>query len=230
MKAQAIIYARYSQRRNAESESIGTQMERCGEYCERNALEVIDKFHDDDDAISGKPADSRPGRKKALKAACDHRAVLVVYSLSRLARSTRDAIDIAERLDKAHADLASLSESIDTTTAMGRAFFTFLAVIAKLERELTAERTSDAMQRHQANGRRMSNISPFGWERDPDNPALMIENAAEQALIKRILALYKVNTKLRLICRTLTAEGHTCRGGPWHHTTLGNILRRAKVK
>jgi len=43
-----------------------------------------------------------------------------VYSLSRLARSTRDTIAIAEKLDRAGADLVSLSEKIDTTSAAGR--------------------------------------------------------------------------------------------------------------
>ena len=38
-------------------------------------------------------------------------------SLSRLARSTKDAITISERLEKGGADLVSLSERIDTTTA-----------------------------------------------------------------------------------------------------------------
>ena len=70
-----------------------------------------------DAGISGKRADNRPGLIAALDSACQARGVLVVYSLSRLARSVRDTLDIAERLERAGADLVSLSEQIDTTSA-----------------------------------------------------------------------------------------------------------------
>jgi DNA invertase Pin-like site-specific DNA recombinase len=73
-----------------------------------------------DEGLSGKRADNRPGLQGAIAHACETHGVLVVYSLSRLARSTRDAIDIAERLAKCKADLVSITEKIDTTTSMGR--------------------------------------------------------------------------------------------------------------
>ena len=44
--------------------------------------------------------ENRKGLQDALKLACQRKAALVVYSLSRLARSTRDAIDISERLER----------------------------------------------------------------------------------------------------------------------------------
>ena len=55
---------------------------------------------------------------------------LVCYSISRLARSTRDMLHISEQLDKKGADLVSLTEKIDTTTAAGRMVFKMLAVLA----------------------------------------------------------------------------------------------------
>lgn len=73
-----------------------------------------------DAGVSGKRADNRAELQKSLALACRTRSVLVVYSLSRLARSTRDAIAIAERLGKARANLVSLTEAIDTTTAAGK--------------------------------------------------------------------------------------------------------------
>ena len=64
-----------------------------------------------DEGLSGKSAANRPALRAALDQACTGKAALVVYSLSRLARSTRDALSISERLAKAGADLVSLSES-----------------------------------------------------------------------------------------------------------------------
>ena len=221
----AIIYARYSDRPNAsDCESIQTQTERICSYCDCNGLVILEKFQDE--AISGARADNRPGLQAAVKAACSQGAALVVYSLSRLARSTKDAIEIAERLDRAGADLISLSEQIDTTTAMGKFVFRLMAGLAELERELVAERTRDAMRRHQANGRRMSDRTPYGWVRDPVNSALLIEEPAEQDVIRRICSLREQGQGLRGICRTLETQGIGCRGGRWHHQTVSSVLRR----
>jgi DNA invertase Pin-like site-specific DNA recombinase len=67
--------------------------------------------------------------------------VLVVYSLSRMARSSKDSFLIAEMIDRAGADLVSLTENVDTTTAAGRMFFGVLAVMNQFERDLASERT-----------------------------------------------------------------------------------------
>jgi site-specific DNA recombinase len=90
-------------------------------------------------------AENRPGLQAALTEVCRTKGALVVYSLSRLARSTKDAISIAERLERAGADLVSLSEKIDTTSAAGKMLFRMLAVLAEFERDLISERTWGAM-------------------------------------------------------------------------------------
>ena len=101
-----------------------------------------------DAGLSGAKAHNRPALQAALTDACKHKAALVVYSLSRLARSTKDAIAISERLHKAGADLVSLSEKIDTTSAAGKMVFRMLAVLAEFERDIISERTArrDAAQ------------------------------------------------------------------------------------
>ena len=61
----------------------------------------------------------------------------------RLARSTRDLLDIAERIGQAEAGLRSLAEPwADTTTPAGRMVLTVFAGIADFERSLIVERTS----------------------------------------------------------------------------------------
>src|SRR6185295_927090 len=108
-------------------------------------------------------ADNRPALQAALEAACRGKAALVVYSLSRLARSTRDAIGMSERLHKAGADLVSLSERIDTTTAAGKMVFRMLAVLAEFERDQIAERTKGALSHMRNQGKRISGKIPYGY-------------------------------------------------------------------
>lgn len=225
----AIIYARFSPRPNAaECLSLQTQLERARASCRMRNWEIYNEHFDK--GVSGAKADNRPGLQGALTEVCRLKdaGVLVVYSLSRLARSTKDAIAIADRLDKAGAHLVSLTEQIDTTTAMGRAFFRILAVLAELERELVVERTSDAMHRHQAAGRRMSYHTPYGWKVDPENGKLLAEDQGEQEVIKRVLDLAALGMSARSICRTLDAEGVPCRAARWYHAAIDRIIARDK--
>jgi DNA invertase Pin-like site-specific DNA recombinase len=68
--------------------------------------------------------------------------VVVVSRLDRLARSTRDLLEIAEQLKQAEAGLRSLHEPwADTTSLVGRMVLTVFAGIAEFERELIHERT-----------------------------------------------------------------------------------------
>jgi len=79
--------------------------------------------------------------------------VVVVSRLDRLARSTRDLLDIAERLKEAGAGLRSLDEPwADTTSPAGRMVLTVFAGIAEFERALIHERTGAGRAAAKARG------------------------------------------------------------------------------
>src|SRR5271169_1320089 len=92
----------------SEGVSLDAQRARIAAWAAANGAELPEVFTDA--GLSGGRADNRPGLQAALDAACTAKAALVVYSLSRLARSTQDALNISQRLGKAGADLVSLSE------------------------------------------------------------------------------------------------------------------------
>ena len=79
--------------------------------------------------------------------------VLVVSRLDRLARSTRDLLEIAELLKQAEAGLRSLHEPwADTTSPAGRMVLTIFAGMAEFERDLINERTSSGRVQAKARG------------------------------------------------------------------------------
>jgi DNA invertase Pin-like site-specific DNA recombinase len=225
---QAVLYARFSPRPNPDAcDSVEKQLERCRAYCEGHGYAIVAQYDDKD--LSGERADNRPGLQKAITAACDRKAVLCVYSLSRLARCTKDAIDLAERLSAAGADLAVIQENVNTRSPMGRFIFTLFSALAQLEREQIAERTSTAMLRHQAKGRRMTRPDrcPYGWQPDPADSTRLVADADEQAVIVRIRYERRIGRGLREIARRLDLAGVACRGGRWSHTTVRSVLSRS---
>ena len=81
------------------------------------------------------------------------RDVVVVYRLDRLARSTRDLLDIAELIKEAEAGLRSLSEPwADTTSPAGRMVLTVFAGIAEFERALIYQPTGAGRTAARARG------------------------------------------------------------------------------
>ena len=79
--------------------------------------------------------------------------VLVVWKLDRLARSTRELLDIVEKIKKTGAGLQSLSEPwADTTSYAGKMVLTVSAGIAEFERDLIRDRTSSGRVAAQKRG------------------------------------------------------------------------------
>ena len=79
--------------------------------------------------------------------------VVVVTKLDRLGRSTRELLELIERISKAGASFRSLGDPLfDTTGAQGRLLVTMLAAIAEFERELIRERTGEGRKRAMAAG------------------------------------------------------------------------------
>src|SRR5947209_11557459 len=78
---------------------------------------------------------------------------LVVWKLDRLGRSLKELIETVENLQKRGVDLVSLTEHIDTTTATGRLFLQFIAMLAEFERNLISERTKAGLDAARARGR-----------------------------------------------------------------------------
>jgi len=70
---------------------------------------------------------------------------VIVESYSRLARSTRDLLDIVETLQSKGVEFISKKEAIDTSTAAGRLMLTIFAGLYQFEREVTLERQREGI-------------------------------------------------------------------------------------
>jgi DNA invertase Pin-like site-specific DNA recombinase len=93
--------------------------------------------------ISGKNTD-RPELKKMLSLVRDG-DVLYIESISRLARSVRDLLNIVEHLNSKNVGLISLKENFDTSTPQGKFMLTIFAALAELERETTLQRQAEGI-------------------------------------------------------------------------------------
>ena len=126
---------------------------------ERSGCELIFE-----DKMSGRTAE-RPGLKKLLKRLSPE-DTLVVWKLDRLGRSMRNLVILVEELKQRSVNFRSLTDSIDTSTPMGRFFFHVMGALAEMERELIVERTRAGLVAARAQGRiggRRPKLTPEQW-------------------------------------------------------------------
>jgi len=144
--ARVAIYARVSTKNNGQDPE--TQLMALREYVQARKLEVFGEYVDI--GISGSK-DSRPALNKLMADAKKRRfdAVLVAR-FDRFARSTRHLVLALEEFNALGVDFISLSESVDTSTPMGKMVYTVIAAVAELERSLIRERVVMSLQRAKA--------------------------------------------------------------------------------
>jgi DNA invertase Pin-like site-specific DNA recombinase len=127
--------------------------------------------------VSGASADNRKALAKAL-AGLRPGDVLLVTRLDRLARSTRDLLNVLDAIGKAGAGFKSLADAwADTTTPHGRLMLTVLGGLAEFERELIKARTGEGRIRAKARGVHMGR--PSALNADQRREALARMNAGD---------------------------------------------------
>lgn len=221
----AVGYVRVSTGDQADNgASLDAQKARIAAWCTLSGYELADVYTDR--GISGKSMRNRDGLQHAL-ARIGKGDALVVYSLSRLARSTKDAIAISELLSKRGADMVSLSEQIDTTSASGKMVFRMLSVLAEFERDLVSERTKGVLAFKKAKGEKYGPL-PFGFAEDDGR---LVELAWEAEVVAEMLAMRERGDTFLTIANTLNARGiKGKRGGKWFPSTTRYVLNRQPAR
>ena len=134
-------------------QTTDTQALALREYAERRGFQIVGEYRDE--GISGSK-DSRPALDRLMK---DARArkfdVVIVARFDRFARSVSHLLRALEEFSHLGIDFVSLSESIDTSTPMGKMIFTVLGAVAELERNLIKERVHMGISRARKQGKRL---------------------------------------------------------------------------
>jgi DNA invertase Pin-like site-specific DNA recombinase len=130
--------------------------------------------------------------------------MVIVESYSRLARNTRDLLDIVEHLQKKGVSFISKKEAIDTSTPSGRLMLTVFAGLYQFERESLLQRQAEgifeAKQAGKYKGRKPIEVDPIKFK------ALY-----EQWKAKKITAVY-MRKQLNLTAQTFYRRVHVFEG------------------
>jgi DNA invertase Pin-like site-specific DNA recombinase len=225
-----IGYIRVSTIMQAErGHSLAEQADRMKSFAHAKELDLVDIKSDE--GISGSTIEKREGLKSALRMLDDNEVeALLIVKIDRLTRTLKDLLELVDLYfhSKSNYRLISMSDNIDTNTAMGRFGLNLLGSLAQLEREQTSERVSAVMQFKRRNMEHIGGLVPYGLKKCDDDPTHLEYDLDEMGAVRFMHDLRNAEPKgesYRKIAAQLATRGTYQRNGkPFDPKTIKRIL------
>ncbi|MCZ8147795.1 MAG: recombinase family protein [Roseomonas sp.] len=225
-KLRCAVYTRKSTDEGLEKEfnSLEAQRAACEAFITSQRSEGWVLAHDryDDGGVSGGTLE-RPALKRLL---ADIEAglvdVVLVYKVDRLSRSLMDFAKLVETFEAHDVTFVAITQSLNTTTSMGRLTLNMLLSFAQYERELVGERVRDKIAASRARGMWMGGPVPLGYR--VENRKLLVDEASA-ATVRRVFEGFAEIGSGSRVLPVLHAEGLlTKTGRPFDKGALYKLL------
>src|SRR5438876_9364425 len=196
------IYTRVSTEDQAkEGFSLEAQRERLEAYCLARDWSVAARYTDE--GHTGRNI-RRPAYQKMM-AERDAWDALLVIKMDRIHRNSRNFMEMMENLGEWKKDFVSASESLDTSTAMGRFVMDIIQRIAQLESEQIGERVKLGMTQKAKEGPGILGFhAPLGYD---ISEGRLVRNDREAAVVCEIFERCAAGETLEEIASGLNASG-----------------------
>ncbi len=183
------IYVRVS----TKDQSVEMQLNDLERYSKERRFKVFKVYKDN--GVSG-TKELRPALSELMNDAKKRKFdVVLVWRFDRFARSTKHLINSLYEFRNLGIDFISYQENIDTSSPLGEAIFTIISAMAKLERDIIAERVKGGLRKAKANGKRLGRPKS---EVDTDK---IVEYKRQNKSIRQIAS--EMNLSNNLVFRTL---------------------------
>ena len=221
------IWIRVSTEDQAKGESPEHHEERARSYAKSRGWQVKEVY--DLAGQSGKAVMQHPEAKRMMKdIERGHITGLMFSKLARLSRNRRELEDFSDFFNQHNADLISLSEAIDTSTAGGRMFFHLLGVFAQWEREEITERVNASVLTRAKLGKSINGSAPYGYQWKDRK---LVPQPEEATIRRKAYELFLQFRRKGQVAKQLNDAGYRTRvGSIWRDTSIVRILVESSAK
>jgi len=226
-KRLAGIWIRVSTEEQAQGESPENHLKRAQMYCELHHWQQVEVY--DLSGVSGKTILDHPETKRMLADVESGRITGLVFSrLARLARNTKELLEIADRFKQHGAALLSVAENLDTTTPVGQLMYTIFGALAEWERAEISARVAASVPIRAALGKPTGGAGPWGykWASENGSGKRLVLDEQEVEKVRKVFAVcIEEEGNLKRTCARLNAMGiRTRRGAEFGVTGLKRIV------
>lgn len=221
------IWIRVSTEEQAKGEAPELHLERAKMYAVSRGWNIVEIY--DLAGQSGKAVMEHPEAKRMMAdVKRGHIQALLFSKLARLSRNLREVQDFGDFFRGNNADLVSLNESIDTSTAGGRMFFHLLGVFAQWEREEIVERVNASVLTRAKMGKSINGRAPYGY-RWVDKK--LVVHPDEAPIRAKAYELFRQHRRKGTVAKFLNVAGYRTRQGlPWRDMSVRRTLEETSAK
>lgn len=183
------IYTRVSTEIQVDGYSLDAQNAELERYAKANNIKICGRYQDA--GKSGKDIKGRPEFQRMLEDIANGNGevdFVLVFKLSRFARSAADALNALGRLKEQNVDLICVEEGLDTSTVVGKLVFTIISAVCEMERDNIRVQTMEGRKEKARQGKWNGGAAPYGYTINEDDVLEVIEGDREA--IKMIFKLY----------------------------------------
>ncbi|MBN1324988.1 MAG: recombinase family protein [Alphaproteobacteria bacterium] len=201
------IYVRKSTDHGLEQQfnSLDNQEQSCKAYIQSQQFQGWQFYKTYSDAAISGGTMARPALKEMLgeihagKIQC-----VLVYKIDRLSRSIFDFKTMMKEFDKHNCNMVSITQSFDTSSAMGKLTLNMLLSFAEFEREVASERVRDKMRATKAKGIWIGGIPPIGYDIAFGK---LVPNESEVPIVRTVFETYLESRGFNDCCYKLIEMG-----------------------
>ena len=215
------LYTRVSTEDQAkEGFSLDAQLERLRFYAKAQGWEVAGEYVDE--GHSGRTT-KRPQYTRMMEE-IQRWDTLLVLKMDRIHRNSRNFMAMMDQLRRSKREFASVTESLDTSTAMGRFVMDIIQRIAQLESDQIGERTHTGMEeKARQQGGSLGKPAPYGYVYGPGFVLQPVE--AEAAVVREIFQRFADGAGKQQLAHELNERGIVGPAGPkWAYKAVDRLL------
>lgn len=153
---------------------------------------------------------------------------LIFSKLARLARNTEELLFYSKYFQQYEANMVSLGEHIDTSTASGRLFYTMIGAMGQWERENNLERMMASIETRRAMGKYVGGTPSYGYK---IVDSYLVINEEEAPIRKLIYELFLEHKRRSTVARILNERGYrTRKNKKWSDITVVRLIKNSDAK